>query len=1664
MNKRRLRLESLEERTLLTVTAGGTGQEAAVLPAPTEATTWVVNTAVDPASWNSSDNVISLREALGRASAKDRIVFSQSLAGRTIKLGTDQQQLQISNGITIDATSIGGITIDAAGRSRVFYIFGGTSSAPVELIGLTITGGNAPRDFGGGIYNDGVLKITNSAIIGNSARDFGGGIYNWLSGTVTITNSVISGNDAGIGGGIYNGENSSVTIVKSDVSWNTADTGGGVYNIGEMTVTGTAVSGNYAYENGGGFSNSGILTITDTAVFGNSAYGNGGGIYSDDYGMLMITNLTVAGNTAGVGGGIYNGGGELTMSNTVVALNDDEDDSSDIYNVSYPISGSSNIVGFDPGFVTAPVFESGALINFDELDLSLSSAGWAIDRGTNSVVETTADLAGNPRIYAAWKAAATVDIGAYEYQGRVVKEAETPSLTVTTELDVIDDTDRLISLREAVLYAKAGDVITFDAALAGKAVVLDGTEIFIDKAVTIDAAGVQGMTIDGDGKSRVFNAVAGTKSAPVKLISLTVTGGRSTSGGGILNSGSLTVTDTAMFGNSAEIGGGICNTGEMTVNNTTVSGNSAGGGSGIYSGDTGKLTLTNSIASFNYAGPDKLDDVRNVGSISSKSSIIGTDPGFKTAPVFDGTGRLINGASLDLTLSPTSPAIDTGDNRYVTAQTDLAGNPRIYAAWKTTPTVDIGAYEYPERCEKEVEDPSLIVTTALDVVDNTDYLISLREAILYAKWGDVVTFDPALAGETIVLNGTDLFIGEVITIDATGAKGITIDGDGKSRVISVGAGTASAPVKLIGLTVTGGNGTIGGGISNSAALEITDSVIFGNSADSGGGIYNSGTLTVTDTAVTANSANGSGGGIYNDPGSSLTVTGTAISENSAQGNGGGIYNSGTLKITKSDISVNSAGSDGGGIYGGSGRAAVTYSFISGNSAGGSGGGFYSGSDEGSSAMTNSAVFGNTANNGGGIYHAGDGELMISSATVAGNSARDGGGIYAKNCIGLQNSIVTLNYAAGGGKKDIRDYGGTIPDTSIVGLDPDFMAAPVFDGAGHLVNYDSVDLALSATSIAIDSGDNSYVNSETDLAGKARIVGLAVDIGAYEFLISDSTVVTTNLDTVDFTDNLVSLREAILCTAEGGTVTFDSGLAGKKIRLRGSQLEINAGITIDASGIGGITVDAGWGSRIFYVSGGTEENPVELIGLTMTNGYAEIGGGIYNRDGTLILTGCTLKEDSADTNGGGIYNRSGMVTMTDCRLELNTAYGDGGGIFNLDLLTMNGCSVVQNAAYGSGGIRNEGTMTMTACTVTENEAFGAAGGGIFNGETLTMTNCSVSMNSADTDGAGVYNIGTLTMANGTLSGNSAASRGGGIYNSGRRLTMLNSIIALNSSNIEGEDVYKKTASDYACNVLSSFTDWTESANCLPYNPSKPLFENAGGGDYSLAQGSQAINKGNNSYVAAQTDLAGNPRIVGGIVDLGAYEYQGSVIEQLEAPTITTGNRGIYVSHGANRHLLQWTAVDNASGYEVQYTADGSSWSSAAAAGTDAVVRGLSYGADVTYRVRALGDGVSYTDSEWSRAKTFNVCPMDINNDGDIGGLDRNILATSWGTEEGDDGYRYYADINADGDIGGLDRNFLGSNWGAEAGDDDLSYPRPVRAADAVFAAYEPGDPNADFGVF
>ena len=1012
--------------------------------------------------------------------------------------------------------------------------------------------------------------------------------------------------------------------------------------------------------------------------------------------------------------------------------------------------------------------------------------------------------------------------------------------------------------------------------------------------------------------------------------------------------------------------------------------------------------------------------------------------------------------------------------------------------------------------------------------DTADDILSLREAIGRAQAGDTITFDASLAGRTITLSGSELSVDKGITIDANGIGGMTINANSKSRVFSVSGGTADAPVELISLTITSGNSYYGiswegfadwvkyadgsysvkgGGIYNSGTLTLTSCTVSGNNAGIdiqedpdidfprsyggfyayGGGIYSNGTLMMTNCTVSGNTVAvvvtdadshfnscSYGGGIYSS--GTLTMTNCTVAENTvssfsygrdskAYSYGGGIYYSsysGTLTMTNCTVLENTvssfcegrdskAYSYGGGIYNStySSTLMMTNCTVAGNTAIGDygygysyGGGIYN--DAGTLTLTNCTVSENTIGDygygyscGGGIYK-GKGTLTLTNCTVSENSANGyydddygggsyGGGIYndlySSTTIKLYNTIIARNTARSSGDDVYRSSGSLYAYNTIssfTGWKSGSSGNLVYDSALPLfADSANGDYTLAKNSQAINKGNNEYVEVGTDLAGNPRIVGGTVDLGAYEYqeetiFETPSTVVTTILDVVDLSDGLISLQEAISYAESGDTITFDVSLAGQIITLCGKELAINKTISIDASEIGGITVDADGKSCVFDVSGGTSEFPVELIGLTIVNGWtADDGGGIFN-GGYLTLTNCTVSGNTAE-GGGGIFSYQGTLTLTNCAVTGNSATSYGGGIFN------------------------EGDLTLTNCTVAGNTA--DYGGGIFDEGYLTLTNCTVAGNTAD--------------------------YGGGIY-SGYWGTayIYNTIVAQNTASSSGSDIYSDSGSLYTYNTLSSYTDWTDQDGCLVYDSSFPLFTDAANGDYTLAENSQAIDKGNNEYVETETDLAGNSRIAGGTVDLGAYEYQsgGGQTEPLAAPTITTGSNRVYVSCGANRHQIQWSAVANASGYELAYSADGNAWTTVSASGTSAVVTGLTYGAAMRYRVRALGTG-SYTDSDWSAVKTFSVCPMDINGDGDISGGDRTLLGNSWLAEEGEDEFRYYCDITGDGDIGGADRVYLSNNWllNVEDDADDLQYPL-AKASDAVFAEFASADLDTDLGVF
>ena len=151
--------------------------------------------------------------------------------------------------------------------------------------------------------------------------------------------------------------------------------------------------------------------------------------------------------------------------------------------------------------------------------------------------------------------------------------------------------------------AHGGGPYTFDC--DGPTTVVTEEEILIDNDVVLDGEG--NLTVDGNDAHRVFHVPEGVS---VEVDGFSVTGGNPSvvgptpenDGGGVLNFGTMTLTNSIVSGNSADAGGAIWNLGTMTLTNCAVLGNSAdGGGGGIANQGFGTMALTDSTVSGNTA-------------------------------------------------------------------------------------------------------------------------------------------------------------------------------------------------------------------------------------------------------------------------------------------------------------------------------------------------------------------------------------------------------------------------------------------------------------------------------------------------------------------------------------------------------------------------------------------------------------------------------------------------------------------------------------------------------------------------------------------------------------------------------------------------------------------------------------------------------------------------------------------------------------------------------------------------------------------------------------------------------------------------------------------------------------------------------------------------------
>ncbi len=274
----------------------------------------------------------------------------------------------------------------------------------------------------------------------------------------------------------------------------------------------------------------------------------------------------------------------------------------------------------------------------------------------------------------------------------------------------------------------------------------------------------------------------------------------------------------------------------------------------------------------------------------------------------------------------------------------------------------------------------------------------------------------------------------------------------------------------------------------------------------------------------------------------------------------------------------------------------------------------------------------------------------------------------------------------------------------------------------------------------------------------------------------------------------------------------------------------------------------------------------------------------------IWDGFTLQNGNVGSGAGAYLNN--FVTLNNCNIINNEASMYGGGVYinstgGTAHVTLNNCRITDNSASMGGGVCDRIGADYTNCRISNNRA-STKGGGIYlyNNTEPTLKNCILSNNSAQSAG-GMYARGKFTAYNCDIVMNLATESIGGIYHEERHNKYYNCILWGNVAN--GQPSQTEGISDYEYCAVQGGVDGTEIID-LPAenNGQEPgVFvrfnhpAEGAGADYhndnwSLKSRSICLNAGKpNTTGLGSTDIAGNPRIQKGRVEIGAYESCASL---------------------------------------------------------------------------------------------------------------------------------------------------------------------------------------------
>ncbi len=360
------------------------------------------------------------------------------------------------------------------------------------------------------------------------------------------------------------------------------------------------------------------------------------------------------------------------------------------------------------------------------------------------------------------------------------------------------------------------------------------------------------------------------------------------------------------------------------------------------------------------------------------------------------------------------------------------------------------------------------------------------------------------------------------------------------------------------------------------------------------------------------------------------------------------------------------------------------------------------------------------------------------------------------------------------------------------------------------------------------------------------------------------------------------------------------------------------------------------------SNGTASGGVTIYGDTclvsgckIDNNSNGSGAGMYlysKTSGAKVLN-CSFSNNTAITGaGGGIAcyitaTNNAPITIENCTFTANTAATNGGGAYLTQNVVTNvfkviGCTFTSNisnaptgnSSYGGGGLN---VLTckyeIDKCTFTSNSATFAGGGGLLiaSSSSCLITNCKFNANTmASYGGSAIYCKSNLTANNCLFANNTGTTvvhfYGSTVSSSFNNCTFANNLSsAAAPANIQLLALLPKYSfTNCLLNKVGTYSGQIPlftncgfeltvpggGVNCVT-DITDASFKNAANGDWSLADGSPAIDTGLNladsiGSKKITTDILGAARPAGTAYDMGCYEFGGVLPNALKSVSVKT----------------------------------------------------------------------------------------------------------------------------------------------------------------------------------